>query len=111
MCTQGSGGFCGAAWQAAALSIGPDAALAPDGGGSQPPRRLPACPTSRQRFHSHVVHPLVKLVALMPSRTLPADAASASAPPCNPGTLPTNRPSQSPSPPCNPGTQIGRAHV
>src|ERR1035441_10408303 len=36
----------------------PDAALAPDGGGSQPPRRLPACPTSRQRFHFYVVHPL-----------------------------------------------------
>ena len=35
----------------------PDAALAPDGGGSQPPRRLPACPTSRQRFHFYVVHP------------------------------------------------------
>src|ERR1017187_8173164 len=43
--------------------------------------------------HFCVAHPLVKLVALMPSRTLPADAASASAPPCNPGTL-----SQSPSP-------------
>ena len=36
----------------------PDAALAPDGGGSQPPRRLPACPTSRQRFHFYVVHPV-----------------------------------------------------
>src|ERR1017187_2809808 len=31
-------------------------AFAPDSGGSQPPRRLPACPTSRQRFHSYVVH-------------------------------------------------------
>src|ERR1022692_2560925 len=41
----------------------PDAALAPDGGGSQPPRRLPACPTSRQRFHFYVVHPCLPLTA------------------------------------------------
>src|ERR1022692_1892137 len=32
-------------------------AFAPDSGGSQPPRRLPACPTSRQRFHFYVVPP------------------------------------------------------
>src|ERR1019366_6694137 len=32
-------------------------AFATDSGGSQPPRRLPACPTSRRRFHSYVVHP------------------------------------------------------
>jgi hypothetical protein len=32
-------------------------ALAPDSGGSQPPRRLPACPTLRQRFHFHVAPP------------------------------------------------------
>src|ERR1039458_7581543 len=31
-------------------------AFAPDSGGTQPPRRLPACPTSCQRFHSYVVH-------------------------------------------------------
>src|ERR1039458_7408822 len=35
----------------------PTAAIAADSGGSQPPRRLPACPTSRQRFHFNVVHP------------------------------------------------------
>ena len=29
--------------------------------GSQPPRRLPACPTSRQRFHFYVVHPVIGL--------------------------------------------------
>jgi len=37
------------------LSIGL-VALPPDSGGSQPPRRLPACPTSRQPFHSYVAH-------------------------------------------------------
>src|ERR1017187_3822022 len=43
------------------LYIGPTRrvphALARDSGGSQPPRGLPACPTSRQRFHFYVVHP------------------------------------------------------
>src|ERR1017187_9210188 len=34
----------------------PTAAFAPDSGGSQPPRRMPACPISRQRFHLSVVH-------------------------------------------------------
>src|ERR1039457_5908476 len=67
MCTQGSGGFCGAAWQAAAdcqsarcrvgTGEGREPSAGPAGGGSQPPRRLPACPTSRQRFHFYVVHP------------------------------------------------------
>src|ERR1017187_8702805 len=40
------------------LAIGQTAALAGDGGGKRGTlwvaRRLPACPTERQRFHSHV---------------------------------------------------------
>src|ERR1019366_8866509 len=36
-------------------------AFAPDSGGSQPPRRLPACPTSRQRFHFYAAHPSARL--------------------------------------------------
>src|ERR1019366_3612204 len=38
------------------LAIG-QLAFARDSGGCQPPRRLPACPTSRQRLHFHVAHP------------------------------------------------------
>src|SRR5450759_191769 len=34
----------------------PTAAFTPGSGGNQPPRRLPACPTLRQRLHSYVVH-------------------------------------------------------
>src|ERR1017187_3110938 len=44
------------------LAIGPTQGVprtfAPDRGGSQPPRRLPACPTSWQRSHSCVAHTL-----------------------------------------------------
>ena len=40
-------------------------AFAPDSGGSQPPRRLPASPTSRQRFYSYVVHPFDRVLKWM----------------------------------------------
>jgi hypothetical protein len=53
-----AGAFVGQLGKLRPIVNRPDAALAPDGGGSQPPRRLPACPTSRQRFHFYVVHPL-----------------------------------------------------
>src|ERR1017187_6900487 len=52
-----AGAFVGQLGKLRPIVNRPDAALAPDGGGSQPPRRLPACPTSRQRFHFYVVHP------------------------------------------------------
>src|ERR1017187_7900523 len=52
-----AGAFVGQLGKLRPIINRPDAALAPDGGGSQPPRRLPACPTSRQRFHFYVVHP------------------------------------------------------
>src|ERR1019366_9314397 len=40
-----------------------------DSGGSQPPRRLPACPTSRQRLHPYVVYPV-------PMKRFPAAAVA-----------------------------------
>src|ERR1035438_9274154 len=52
-----AGAFVGQLGKLRPIVNRPDVALAPDGGGSQPPRRLPACPTSRQRFHFYVVHP------------------------------------------------------
>src|ERR1039457_890592 len=52
-----AGAFVGQLCKLRPIVNRPDAALAPDGGGSQPPRRLLACPTSRQRFHFYVVHP------------------------------------------------------
>src|ERR1035438_7099458 len=58
-----AGAFVGQLGQLRPIVKRPDAALAPDGGGSQPPRRLPACPTSRQRFHFYVVHPCLQLTA------------------------------------------------
>jgi len=39
------------------LSIGHNAHVYRTGGGSQPARRLPACPTSLQPFHFYVAHP------------------------------------------------------
>ena len=53
-----AGAFVGQLGKLRPIVNRPDAALAPDGGGSQPPRRLPACPTSRQRFHFYLVHPV-----------------------------------------------------
>src|ERR1039458_2658896 len=44
-----AGAFVGQLGKLRPIVNRPDAALAPDGGGSHPPRRLPACPTSRQR--------------------------------------------------------------
>src|ERR1017187_2798122 len=44
------------------LAIGQTAVLARDDGSKQPPRRLPACPTERQRFHSHVAHPKARSI-------------------------------------------------
>src|ERR1039458_2893767 len=61
-CTQGRGALVGQLGKLRPIGNRPDPegtpAFAPDSGGSQPPRRLPACPTSRQRFHSYVVHPM-----------------------------------------------------
>src|ERR1017187_10529972 len=54
----------------------PDAALAPDGGGIQPPRRLPACPTSRQRFHFYVVHPSNSSLRWTSTKRTPRSRAS-----------------------------------
>src|ERR1019366_5169899 len=52
-----AGAFVGQLGKLRPIVNRPDAALAPHGGGSQPPRRLPACPTSRQRFHFYGAHP------------------------------------------------------
>src|ERR1035438_781216 len=35
----------------------PTAALRANSGGSQPPRGMPSCPTSRRRFHFYAAHP------------------------------------------------------
>src|ERR1019366_3036362 len=77
-----AGAFVGQLGKLRPIVNRPNAALAPDGGGSQPPRRLPACPTSRQRFHFYVVRPRAVVgrtgvgapraaSALMPAPTAP----------------------------------------
>jgi hypothetical protein len=42
----------------------PTVAFAPESGGSQPPRRIPSCPSSRQRFHFYGAHPRTLLPAI-----------------------------------------------
>src|SRR5450759_4036122 len=54
---QAGGAFVGQLGKLRPIVNRPTAAFTPDSGGSQPPRRLPACPTSRQRFHLYVAHP------------------------------------------------------
>jgi hypothetical protein len=55
--THGRGAVVGQLGKLRPIGNRPTVAFAADSGGSQPPRRLPACPTSRQGFHLYVVHP------------------------------------------------------
>src|ERR1035441_8726011 len=65
----GSGRYVGQLGKLRPIGNRPTAAFEWDSGGSQPPRRLPACPTSRQRLHLSVAHPVLTM------RILPAAAA------------------------------------
>src|ERR1039457_2232105 len=71
-----AGAFVGQLGKLRAIVNRADAALAPDGGGSQPPRRLPACPTSRQRFHFYVVHPSNSSLRWTSTKRTPRSRAS-----------------------------------
>src|ERR1039457_1447447 len=79
-----AGAFVGQLGKLRPIVNGREAALAPDGGGSQPPRRLPACPTSRQRFHFYIVHPraVVGRTGVGAPRAASALMPAPTAPPC-----------------------------
>src|ERR1019366_3743233 len=66
----GSRRFVGQLGKLRPIGNRPTAAFEWDSGGSQPPRRLPACPTSRQRLHLSVAHPVLTMRILAAAAAL-----------------------------------------